>query len=278
MDSHSTASDRADFPCRLCAGTDLHLYYTLGNDHQFHYFRCSGCGLVNYRLADGLDQGQYTRIIVDPRDDTSPGNHDNDQAVHFLKRHVPTPGRLVDVGCGNGRLLWSAKQIGWDVKGLELSAEMSAYAAERVGCEVVADDFLAVDPPPEDRESFDVVSLRHVLEHLPDPILAMERISCLLRPGGLLLVEIPNIEGWSRRWRRFITRSGLHKQKFPADLIAGHCCEYSRRSFMALMDRAGYRLVRWETYSKKPLVNWILSRFPIGTKARALAQRLPRPR
>jgi SAM-dependent methyltransferase len=275
MTAVATTADLADFPCRLCAGTDLRLYYTLGNDHQFHYYRCSGCGLVNYRLADGLDQGQYTKIIVDPRDDTNSRNHDNDQAVWFLKRHLPTPGRLVDIGCGNGRLLWSAKQIGWEVKGLELSAEMAAYAADRVGCEVVANDFLAQEPSPEDRESFDVVSLRHVLEHLPDPRLAMERISGLLRPGGCLLVEIPNIEGWSKRWVRFITRTGLHKRKFPPELMPGHCCEYSKESFSALMAHAGYRLLRWETYTKKPVGNWLLARLPVGTKARALAQRLP---
>ncbi len=266
---------RASFPCRLCGGTDLPLFYTLGNDHQFHYFRCSSCGLANYDLSGGLEQGQYTTIVVDPRDDTNSRNHDNDAAFRFLKRHVPVPGRFLDVGCGNGRLLWVAKQAGWQVKGLELSAEMARYAAGIVGCEVVGDDFLAVDPSPEDRESFDVVSLRHVLEHLPYPLLAMEKISGLLKPGGHLLIEIPNIEGWSKRWVRFITRTGLHRRRFPPELMPGHCCEYSRQSFTALMERTGYQLLRWETYTKKPVGNWLLARLPVGTKARALARRLP---
>src|SRR5512137_2622133 len=111
-------STRANFACRLCDGRDLRPYYTLGNDRQFHYYRCSACGLVNYDLAGGVEQGQYTRIVVDPRDDTAPRNRDNDQAFLFLQKHVPTPGRLLDVGCGNGRLLWKAKQAGWQVKGL----------------------------------------------------------------------------------------------------------------------------------------------------------------
>jgi len=226
-------------------------------------------------LSGGVEQGQYTKIVVDPRDDSNSRNHDNDQAFLFLQKHVPTPGRLVDIGCGNGRLLWVAKQAGWQVKGLELGAEMARYAAERVGCEVVANDFLADEPPPGDREAFDVVSLRHVLEHLPYPRLAMEKISGLLRPGGWLLIEIPNIEGWSKRWVRFITRTGLHKRRFPPDLMPGHCCEYSRQSFTALMERSGYRVLCWETYTKKRFGNWILARLPVGTKARALVQRLP---
>ena len=169
--------------------------------------------------------------------------------------------------------MWVAKQAGWQVKGLEFSADMARYAAKIVGCEVVADDFLAVDLPPGDRESFDVVSLRHVLEHLPYPLLAMEQIRGLLRPGGYLLIEIPNIEGWSKRWVRSITRTGLHRRRFPPDLMPGHCCEYSRQAFTALVQRTGFRLLRWETYTKKRVGNWILARVPVGTKARALVQR-----
>lgn len=265
--------ERADFACRLCGGAALHLYYTLGNDRQFRYYRCPHCGLVNYDLAGGLDQAQYTKIFVDPADDGHRRNHDNDQAFRFLARHVPTPGRLLDIGCGNGRLLYVAKRAGWQVKGLELSAEMARFAADKVGAEVVAADFLAADPAPGDRAAFDVVCLRHVLEHLPWPLLAMEKIGALLKPGGHFLVEMPNVEGWSKRWVRFSVNAGLHRRRFPADFAAGHCCEYSRRSFDALCARTGFEAVRWETYSKKPLANWLLSRFPVGTKARALARR-----
>jgi 2-polyprenyl-3-methyl-5-hydroxy-6-metoxy-1,4-benzoquinol methylase len=181
----------------------------------------------------------------------------------------------MDIGCGNGRLLWTAKQAGWQVKGLELDPATARYAGGIVGCEVVAHDFLTDQPPPGDREAFDVVSLRHVLEHLPYPRLAMEKISGLLRPGGWLLIEIPNIEGWSKRWVRFIARTGLHRRRFPPDLMPGHCCEYSRGSFTALMERSGYRVLRWETYTKKPVGNALLAILPVGTKARALVQRLP---
>jgi len=264
----------AAFPCRLCGSDGLALYYTLGSDRQFRYYKCPTCALVNYDLAGGLEQGQYTKKFVDPADDRQPRNHDNDQAFYFLARHVPVPGRLLDIGCGNGRLLLMAKRRGWRVKGLELSADMAAWAAERVGCEVLTDDFLKLEPVPEDREAFDVISLRHVLEHLPEPLLAMQKIGALLRPGGLLLVEMPNIEGWSKRWVRFSARHGLHQRRFPPGYAAGHACEYSRQSYAALLARSGFKLMRWETYSKKPLANWLLSRVPVGTKARALASKL----
>jgi hypothetical protein len=58
-------------------------------------------------------------------------------------------------------------------------------------------------------------------------------------------------------------------------MVAGHCCEYSKQSFAYLLAQSGFELVAWETYSKKRWANWVLNRLPVGTKARALARRLP---
>lgn len=260
----------ASFPCRLCGGDDLRLYYTLGNDAQFRYYRCPHCALVNYDLATGLDQTQYTAEFIDPTDDGARRNRAKDQSFAFLSRFASPPGRLLDIGCGTGRLLFVAKRAGWTVKGLELSPSMAARVADLLGVEIVAADFLALDPDQSDLGRFDVVCLRHVLEHLPDPLKAMASIARLLEPGGLLLLEMPNVEAWSKRWNRALVRAGLHRRRFPPDMQAGHCNEYCRESMDQLARRTGFSLLRWETYSSKPAANWLLSRVPVGTKARAL--------
>jgi SAM-dependent methyltransferase len=268
-----TAGQAADFACRLCGGRDLRLYFTLGNDGRYRYYRCATCALVNYDLSAGIDQEQYTCEFVDPMDDRARANLDKDQSFAFLARHVSPPARLLDIGCGTGRLLYLAKRAGWTVKGLELSASMAERVRERLGVEVMVGDFLQLDPAPADRQAYDVVCLRHVIEHLPDSLGAMARIGALLRPGGYFLAEMPNVEALAKKWLRLSTRLGLHRRRFPAGFVAGHCNEFCRESFEFLLHRAGFRLVRWETYSKKPLANWILNRVPVGTKARALAQR-----
>lgn len=270
----AVVAETPGFVCRLCGGGRLRLYYTLGNDGEFRYYRCEDCRLVNYDLAGGLDQEQYTSQFIDPADDAHRRNHDKDASFAFLARHVQGPARLLDIGCGNGRLLYVAKRAGWTVKGLELSAETAARVAERLGVPVVAADFLATSAGPEDRHAWDVVSLRHVIEHLPDGLGAMARIRELLKPGGCFLAEMPNVEGLSKKWVRGIVKLGLHRRRFPPDMKAGHCNEYCRESFEVLLRRSGFELVRWETYSHKPLANWLLNRWPVGTKARALARRL----
>jgi SAM-dependent methyltransferase len=268
------AAKEATFPCRLCGGRRLRLYYAQGNDGRFRYYRCSDCALVNYDLAAGLDQAQYTAEFTDPTDDRIRKNLDKDASFAFLRRYVPGPGRLLDIGCGTGRLLHLAQRAGWQVKGLELSPQMAGYVRERLGVEVLAGDFLQFDPAPADREAYDVVCLRHVLEHLPDSIGAMRRIRALTRPRGHFLVEMPNVEALAKKWQRLVVGLGLHRRRFPAAFIAGHCNEFCRQSFEFLLAKTGFRLVRWETYSKKPLSNWVFNRMPIGTKARAIAERL----
>jgi len=263
----------ANFPCRLCNESDLTLYYTLGSDDRFKYYKCPNCMLVNYDLATGLDQTQYEASHVDPRDGSLRFNRIRDQSFQALQRDVQPPGRLLDIGSGNGRLLYLAQQAGWDVMGLELSSSMAEFVAKELGIEVLVANFLEPTPELERVGTFDVVVLRHVLEHLPDPLLTMEKIGALLQPEGYLLLEMPNIEAATKKWSRFVVGTGLYKRKFSADFMAGHCNEYSRQSTNFLAARTGFRVVRWETYSMKPLPNWFYNRVPIGNKARVLLQR-----
>lgn len=262
-----------DFACRLCGGRDLHLYYTLGNDGQFRYYKCRCCSLVNYDLSGGIDQAQYTTIFYDPVDAGEKKNLDKDQSFRFIQENLETTGRLLDIGCGTGRLLYLAKQAGWQAKGLELSADMAEFVQQRVGVEVQVADFMEMEPDPNDLGQYDLVVLRHVIEHLPDSILAMSKIGRLMKPDGYLLLEMPNIEGLTMKWSRTVVKLGLHKRRFAADYMAGHCNEFSRESMQYLARRTGFSMIRWETYSMKRIPNWFYKRIPIGNKARVLLRR-----
>lgn len=265
-------AEQADFECRLCAGRALELYYQQGAVGQFRYYRCTHCHLVNLDLKAGLDQTQYTDEWVDPTDDTASRNRDNDATYEFIRRTITTPGRLLDLGCGNGRLLYRARKDGWEVKGVELSAETAARVQAGIGVPVVAVNFLEMTPAAEDLSRFDLICLRHVLEHLPDSRLAMNKIRKLLAPGGLVLLEMPNIEGIDTKLKRWMAATGLHRKRYASSYVAGHCNEFSREAFEYLAAATGFQLLRWETYSKKRLVNFIYNRIPIGNKARALVR------
>jgi SAM-dependent methyltransferase len=258
------------FPCRLCGSSRLRLFYTQGNDDQYLFYRCSYCQMVNYDLAGGLNQEKYAGGRIYARDDAPRGNRGASLTFRALRRLLPPPGLLLDIGCGNGRLLHLAREAGYEVRGLELSPALAAQASAELGIEVIAGDFLSVDPGG----SHDIVVLRHVLEHLPDPLEATRRLRALLRDGGHAVLEFPNIDGVGPAWKRWLRRTRLHRRRYPAAYVPGHCQEFGRRSFEYLLERAGFRLVSWRTYSLTSFVDVVYGVLPVGDKVRAVVRRV----
>jgi len=99
------------------------------------------------------------------------------------------PGRLLEIGCGAGEYLCQVRALGWEVEGVEYNAAAAARAREQYGLPVRTGDAAEVELPAG---AFDVVVLRMVLEHLPSPIDSLRRLHGLLRPGGSLIVVVPN--------------------------------------------------------------------------------------
>ena len=258
--------------CRVCGGEDLKLFYTQGHEDQFRLYKCRNCGLVNLDMT-GLNllehQEKYAgeeEVPADYHDETKAR-----QSYGFISKYVPGKGKYMDIGCGGGGLLYYAREDGWSVRGLELSPVLAKLVGEKLGVDVTVADFLEYD---RDAAAFDLVSLRHVLEHLTDSIRAMNGISRLLKPGGYAHLEFPNIRGVSFRIKRTMTRLGLYKKHYHPDWRPGHCNEFSRRSFEYLLGLTGFRLVRWETYTYRPFTDFIYNHLHIGTKARVIIRKV----
>jgi len=271
---HTKAPASTAFTCRLCGSSSLRLFYTQGTEGEFHFYRCGQCKLVNYDLAGGLDQGKYEQKYEDPLDDNHPFNRPQNDTFPFLHTHLPTPGRLLEIGPGNGRLLHLTRQAGWKGEGLELSSFMAKSVTERLGIPVLVANI--EEPDLADRlegKPYDLIILRHVLEHLPNPKSVLTTLRSLLTENGHILLEFPNIDGIDITFKRWVRNMGLSHKKYPPDWRPGHCNEYCRDSFQELATQMGFNLVAWETYSQKPLQNLIFTRWHIGNKARALIQR-----
>lgn len=114
------------------------------------------------------------------------------------KRHEWFPfrpdGKLLDVGCGGGVFMERMRDFGWDVCGLELAADVAQRVERRTGITVHIGTLPHHNLKPD---SFDAVTLWHVLEHVPNPRQILKSAAELLRPKGLLVIELPNIESWS---------------------------------------------------------------------------------
>jgi SAM-dependent methyltransferase len=215
------------------------------------------------------NQEKYALEFIDPVPDKN--NKGAVQTFEFIKGYVDFIGDYLDIGCGNGALLLRARQFGWKVHGLELSPFLAQKVKEVTDIDVDVINFLEFE---NNHNTYDLVSLRHVLEHLPDSILAMQRIRSILKYKGLVLLEFPNIEGFTFRFKRFLEKTGIHRKKYGANYVPGHCNEFSKRSFEYLAKKTGFEVIRWETYSSKKSLNWFYKTFPIGIKARVLVMKV----
>ena len=97
-------------------------------------------------------------------------------------------GRVLDLGCAHGVFLAHARDVGWTPIGIETSAWAAAQARRRYGLEIYE---TPIESAPIAPQSMDVVHANHVLEHLIDPVGAMRAAFRLLRPGGVLVAEVP---------------------------------------------------------------------------------------
>jgi len=135
---------------------------------------------------------------------------------------------VLDVGCGSGTLLGLLKQRGFRVNGLDFSAEAAAIAKAENGVDVAVGSLEEAHFPAE---SFDVVTLFHVMEHVTNPRLVLAEVSRVLKPNGVAILQVPNIESW--QFKIFGARwYGLD--------IPRHVIDYSRNSMLKLLADSGF--------------------------------------
>lgn len=103
-------------------------------------------------------------------------------------------GRILDVGCASGSLLWMAKKKGFEVKGVEVGKKPAEFAKNVLGFDVFCGQIQ--DAHYRDGE-FDVVTMIHSLEHVPDPRRVLKEIHRILRDDGIFIAVVPNLASWS---------------------------------------------------------------------------------
>lgn len=124
-----------------------------------------------------------------------------DIAFRYLPK--PTKGqRLLDIGCGNGDFLVHAQEAGWLVCGLEPDPKAAATTRQR-GLEVLVG---TVDLLASESSCFDAITLSHVIEHVHEPRQLLQAVYRLLKPGGIVYIETPNIQShgaqlFGKNWR-----------------------------------------------------------------------------
>lgn len=142
-------------------------------------------------------------------------------------------GRWLDVGFGNGALLFTAEEYGFDPVGLDLRPDTVA-ALRQVGLSGYCEDVM--DHEPE--IPYAVVSMADVLEHMPYPKAALKKVNSIMEERGALFLSMPNADCFA--WR---VLDGLDKNPFWGEIEHYH--NFGRRRLYRLLEETGFRVARY---------------------------------
>lgn len=195
--------------CDLCGADDPEPLLMLRDrmfrttEEAFRLVRCRCCGLryLNPRpAAEALDR--YYPATYDPfaRRGLSARvkARQERKAVDELWPLLEPPARVLDLGCATGDLLQAVRERGNpNVIGIEPSARAAAIARDRYGLDVHAGQLADALIPDA---SLDAVMMSHVIEHLPSPTRTLTEIARVLRPGGAVVLWLPNADSLAARF------------------------------------------------------------------------------
>lgn len=263
-------------PCNLCGADDFRVlippqYERAQPDQIEHTFRSSGdeilvdqlvqckqCGLqyLNPRLRQDLIVKAYSSGTddtfvsqVEARERTF------ERCLKDIEKLVPQKGRLYDIGTGSGAFPGVAHRRGWDAGGCEPNAWLADWASRRYGIRISAGTLF--DQKLDD-DAFDVVTLWDVLEHTPDPKAVLRECHRILKPGGLLVMNYPDIGTWIARMmgRRWVFLLSVHLYYFTADtarrMLAETGFSVLRQSHHWQSLELGYIFFRMKAYVSFP--------------------------
>ena len=241
-------------PCNLCGGRHVKVLATRDRNNQpLQTVICLGCGLVwtDPRPTADATRAFYSekyrrqyKATIQPK--MKHVYRDVNRALVRFDRISPllAPGmKLLDVGAGGGFFPYVVKQNGFTVTGLEPNTGYAEYAREEFDLDIRT-GFLQ-DMNFED-DSFDIITLNHVLEHLEDPFAALVRLGGWLKPGGYLNIEVPNIE------------ATYHAPGNKFHLA--HLYTFNPANLQRLAERAGYIVTDTQIVSGTRHINIILQK------------------
>jgi SAM-dependent methyltransferase len=154
---------------------------------------------------------------------------------------------LLDLGCWVGFLLSEAVERGWIATGVEPSEFASEFARTRLGLDVHTGDLFETELP---LGHYDAIVMGDVIEHLPRPADALERMAALLRPGGIVWMALPDAGSLVAR--------GLRGRWWS--VIPTHVQFFTRGSIRALLERQGWTVLEIGTSPKAFSVGYYLER------------------
>lgn len=235
--------------CILCGSFDSRAVYPRGLPGVV---RCASCGFVytSPRLKESCVKALYSKEYFESHSSEEMGydNYVSDRELvektfrrrlqELEKKWLKRKGVVLDVGCATGFFLNTARALGWNVQGVEISDYCCEFAKREFGFEIDNGQFKDLEGS---RGPYDLVTMWDYLEHSFSPVRDLELAFRHLKPGGLLAVATPDFGSWPAR-------------VFGANWVGfkehEHLAYFTRKNLCALLKKKGFTVLHAGTAGK----------------------------
>jgi len=248
--------------CNLCDYGEFDLVKSrlrAGQD-KFKVYKCKKCNHIQLlpKPTEADDKEFYSNNLQDKNCKKTidlaklKENHgdDTDRYVQLIKASFPHNSAILDIGVGYGFFVSELFRNGYkNVKGLEISDERRELALKHSPVPIASHD---VSAGPAVIGKYDVITLFHVLEHLADPIEFLKNIKALLKPEGVLILEVPNV-------KELLLDNSKEYNDFY--WIRAHLNYFDQETLSYALKKAGFKkiaLQHVQRYGLLNLSNWLL--------------------
>lgn len=227
--------------CTVCNSSDISTYFT--DMHGINIDICSDCGFqfMNPQYSnDYLDEyySQYSQ--GDAYDYWKEATFYGHNFYLSLVEKYTRPGKLLDIGSGNGHLLEAAKSRGWSITGYDVDEESTQRVADRLNEKIYSGDFFSC----EFEGDYDLISMHQVLEHLKEPNAYLDKVHELLKDDGHFFIAVPNIKSLANRFKRFMERNNLRRKNIGKYYDTSHHLSYFEPDTLKkMLDLHGFKVL-----------------------------------
>jgi ubiquinone/menaquinone biosynthesis C-methylase UbiE len=232
--------------CPLCSSEKIGLHFKC-NDHfiskkDFTIYKCPECGfLFTQDYPDEAEIGFfYESEEYISHSDTSEGFSNK---LYQIARNIMVgrkkiliekitglkKGKILDIGSGTGYYAGTMKKEGWHVTGIEINEKARNFSITNFGLDVDPPDKIAV----YESNSFDCITMWHVLEHFHEPFKYISEINRLLKPGAVCVVALPNSSSYDAKY---------YKQFWAAWDVPRHLWHFEPSTFRIFSEKSGFTL------------------------------------
>ena len=232
--------------CPLCSSEKTGLQYScvdhFASGKNFAVFKCSQCGFLftqDYPDENEIAEYYESDSYISHNDEAEGFSNKLYRVARSLMMHRKKKlirnitrlktGTLLDIGSGTGYFAGTMKKSGWQAKGIEINERARKFSISHFGLDVATPDKVS----SVDSNSFDCITLWHVLEHFYDPLTYISEIYRLLKPGAACIIALPNCSSFDAEH---------YRQFWAAWDVPRHLWHFNPETFSLFSEKTGFML------------------------------------